>query len=143
MRATVARRSEACDFIPFDVFMDELVGAMATLLPEVRVAAREDGLRFGRGSATTEVSLQRASAVTVVFRHGFERVLSGSVALTPGGLNDLAADFVGFFCGASLTTLALFPRTEPVRAPQVGRRRRGPYDAPLIPLPFGPPVKGF
>jgi hypothetical protein len=143
MRASIAQRDDAASCISFEVFQEELIGSLATLLPEVRVVAREDGIRFGRGSATTEVTLQRASAVTIVFRHGLERVLAGSVPLSPKGLNDLAADLVGFFCGASLTTLALFPHSGPVRAPQVRRRRRGPYDAPLIPLPFGPPLKDF
>ncbi len=143
VRASVARRDDAAGLISFDVFQDELIGALATLLPEVRVVVLENGVRFGRGSATTDITLQRACAATIVFRHGFERVLSGSVPLSPSGLNDLAADLVGFFCGASLTTLALYPRTSPVRAPQARRRRRGPYDAPLIPLPFGPPVKGL
>ncbi len=143
MRATVARRDDTCDSIPFDVFQEELAGALATLLPEVRVAPREDGLRFGRGSATCEVTVQRGGTATIVFRHGFERVLSGGVPLSARGLNDLAADLVGFFCGASLTTLALYPRSGPVCAPRVRKRRRGPYDAPLIPLPFGPPIKDF
>ena len=143
MRATVARRDETCNAITFGVFQEELVGAIATLLPEVRVAPREDGLRFGRGSATCEVTVQRGGAASVEFRHGFERVLSGNVPLSASGLNDLAADLVGFFVGASLTTLALCPRTEPVCAPRVRKRRRGPYDAPLIPLPFGPPLKDY
>ena len=141
MRAAVARRDEPCDEISFELFVTELVGALATLLPEVRVAAREGGLRFGRGSANVELSIQRASFATVVFRQGCQRVLAGSVPLSAAGLNDLGADLVGFFCGASLTTLALYPRTEPVCKPRTRPRRRGPYDAPLIPLPFEPPIK--
>ncbi|HEX3548931.1 MAG TPA: hypothetical protein VHT53_01050 [Candidatus Elarobacter sp.] len=141
MRATVTRRDDACEDISFELFATELVGALATLLPEVRAVAREGGLRFGRGSATVELTLQRASAATVVFRQGCERVLGAGVPLSAEGLNDLAADLVGFFCGASLTTLSLFPRTEPVCKPRARPRRRGPYDAPLIPLPFEPPIK--
>ncbi len=141
MRASVARRDEACDVISFDLFATELVGALATLLPEVRVTGRDNGLRFGRGSANVEVTLQREFAATIVFRQGCERVLGGGVPLSAAGLNDLAADLVGFFCGASLTTLSLYPRTETVCTPRARPRRRGPYDAPLIPLPFEPPIK--
>jgi hypothetical protein len=140
MRATVARR-EACDSsISFELFQDELIGGLATLLPEVRVAPRAGGVRFGRGSATVDVTSARDESVKIVFRHAFDRVLGGMVPLTAEGLNDLAADLVGFFCGASLSTLALFPKTEPVNKPRL-RKRRGPYDAPLIPLPFEPALK--
>jgi hypothetical protein len=142
MRATVARHEDVCDaFITFELFGDELVAALATLLPEVRVIEIADGLRFGRGSATVDVTQQRDVAATIVFRHAFERVLGGVVPLSAQGLNDLGADLVGFFCGAALTTLALHPRSGPVLAPRARPRRRGPYDAPLIPLPFDPPAK--
>ena len=140
MRAAVARRDEPCDKISFELFVTELVGALATLLPEC-ASQRARAAAFGRGSANVELSIQRASFATVVFRQGCQRVLAGSVPLSAAGLNDLGADLVGFFCGASLTTLALYPRTEPVCKPRTRPRRRGPYDAPLIPLPFEPPIK--
>ncbi|MEA2719889.1 MAG: hypothetical protein QOJ39_1753, partial [Candidatus Eremiobacteraeota bacterium] len=127
--------------ISTQMFDDELILAIAALVPEVRVTYVSDGVRFGRGAVNAEVLWHRASAATVVMRHGCERVLVGNVPATPDGLNEIAADLVGFFCGAPLTTLALFPHADgQVRKPVARPRRRGPWDAPLIPLPFDPPL---
>ena len=137
-----AARHPAHDFdISFEVFVDELTAALAAIVPQVRNGRIDAGKRFGRGSATADVTFHGRDAVAVVLRHGCERVLAASLPLTPGGLNDLAADLVGFFCGAPLVTLSIFPRLAPVAMPTGRRRRRGGYDAPLIPLPFDPPAR--
>jgi hypothetical protein len=107
----------------------------------VRVVYLHDGIRFGRGAASAELSWHRVSTATVVLRLGYERVLGGSVPSTPDGLNVIAADLVGFFCGAPLPTLALFPHADGEHKPPPRPRRRGPWDAPLIPLPFDPPLE--
>ena len=122
-----------------ETFVDELVLALAALVPEVRVVYSVDGVRLGRGAISAELAWHRIATATVVLRHGCERVLGGGVPATPDGLNELAADLVGFFCGAPLTTLALFPHEGAPRKPVARPRRRGPWDAPLIPLPFDPP----
>jgi hypothetical protein len=141
MRSTAARHDELDGSgISAEMFVDELIVALAALVPEVRVTFLADGVRFTRGAVIAELSWHRASTATVVLRHGYERVLGGGVPATPDGLNELAADLVGFFCNAPLTTLAMFPH--PGGAPRKAAarpRRRGPWDAPLIPLPFDPP----
>jgi hypothetical protein len=141
MRSTIARRDDLDGSgLSTETFVDELVAALSALVPEVRVVYLADGIRCGRGAVTADLSWQRSSIATVVLRHGYERVLGAGVPATPDGLNELAADLVGFFCGAPLTTLALFPHPDGApRKPVARPRRRGPWDAPLIPLPFDPP----
>jgi hypothetical protein len=142
MHSTAARRDELDGSgISTQMFDDELIAALTALVPEVRVTYVGDGVRFARGLVNAELLWHRASTATVVLRHGPERVLVGNVPATPDGLNEIAADLVGFFCGAPLTTLAFFPHTGgEIRKPVARPRRRGPWDAPLIPLPFDPPL---
>ena len=142
MRFEAARREDAyLSNLSVEVFLHELAGALVHFVPQVRIVRIERGLRFGRGSATADVSALRPSVLTVVLRHSCERVLGGGVLVTADGLNELAADLVGFFCGAPLVTLALYPRDAEAPKPARAKRRRpGPYDAPLIPLPFDPPL---
>lgn len=137
MRASAARHDELTESqLSPETFVNELGGALAALVPEVRMTELSGGVRFGRGSASAEVWWYRRSVATVVLRHGSDRVLGGGVPATPDGLNALAADLVGFFCGAPLVTFELHPRPDGVRKPAARPRRRGPWDAPLIPLPF-------
>lgn len=141
MQQTIARGEVFESRLSFDFFVDELAAALAMLMPEVRVTALEGGVRLRRGSATAEVISNRPLVATVVLKQDCERVLGAGVAITAQGLNDLAADLVGFFCGASLVTLSIYPHVDPPRQTRTRPRRRGPYDAPLIPLPLDPPVK--
>ncbi len=141
MRSSAVRIDGLGDsYLSGETFVDELAAALASLVPEVRLTGGEGAVRFTRGAANAELWWYRETVATVVLRIGCERVLGGGVPATPDGLNELAADLVGFFCGAPLTTLALFPRPEGERKPVVRPRRRGPYDAPLIPLPFDPQI---
>lgn len=141
MRSIAARHDELDgSSISVEMFVDELVAALSALVPEIRVLYLGDGVRFTRGALSAELAWHRGSTATVLMAQGNERVLAGGVPATPDGLNELAADLVGFFCGAPLTTLALFPHPDGMpRKPAARPRRRGPWDAPLIPLPFDPP----
>ena len=141
MRSTAVLHDEIdASGLSAETFVDELVAALAALVPEVRVVYLINGVHFGRGAITAELAWHRIPTATVSLCHGGERVLSACVPATPDGLNELAADLVGFFCGAPLTTLALFPHPGGApRKPVARPRRRGPWDAPLIPLPFDPP----
>jgi hypothetical protein len=142
MRFTAAQPEHGSGYeLTLAVFAEELAAALAVLVPEARMVELFGGLRFVRGNATAALRWYRPGTVTVVLRQGCERVLGGGVPVTPAGLDSLAADLVGFFCGAPIATLAMFPHPEQAgKQPQRRARRRGPYDAPLVPLPFEPPV---
>ncbi|MDB5072713.1 MAG: hypothetical protein JWM87_3824, partial [Candidatus Eremiobacteraeota bacterium] len=125
MRSTVARHDEIDgSSLSAQTFVDELVAALAALLPEVRVVYLINGVHLGRGAITADLAWHRMSTATVALCHGGERVLSAGVPATPDGLNELAADLVGFFCGAPLTTLALFPHADGAPRKPVARPRR-------------------
>jgi hypothetical protein len=49
-------------------------------------------------------------------------VLRGELQLSTKSVYEVTADLVGFFCGASLSTLSLYPHRDP--APVPTRRRR-------------------
>lgn len=125
--------------LSFSMFIEELGAAIINLVPEVRPTPADNGIRLRRGVLSADVVSAVADAgATVILRHGIERAFAGNATMTPEGLNDLAADLVGFFCGASLVTLSICTRPEQRIPPRPRRRRPGPYDAPLIPLPFEP-----
>ena len=114
-------------------FIDELTAVLPALVPEARIVRGEGRLFFRRGVASAELGPYEPGALLLRMRQRGEVVLTAVVPATARGLNDLAADLVGYFCGAPLVTLALFPhRGERARLPVSRRRRRAHQDAPLI-----------
>ncbi|HZO95235.1 MAG TPA: hypothetical protein VFB22_15925 [Candidatus Baltobacteraceae bacterium] len=114
-------------------FLDELTAVLPALVPEARIVRGEGRLFFRRGVASAELTAYEPGTLVLRMRQRGDVVLSAVVPSTARGLNDLAADLVGYFCGAPLVTLALFPhRGERARLPVSRRRRRAHQDAPLI-----------
>lgn len=126
--------------LPIGTFIDELTAVLPALVPEARIERGEDRLYFRRGVASAELSMRDRSALVLVMRQRGDVVLQAIIPATARGLNDLAADLVGYFCGAPLVTLAAFPhRGERARLPISRRRRRIHQDAPLIRVTPDPP----
>jgi hypothetical protein len=124
--------------LDFEVLIEELAGALQRLIPDVKIGNPIDDCRhFSRGTACAELSRQDAVTAAITLWQRNDAVLFGCVPITAKGLNDLAADLVGFLCGAPLVTLAICPRRADavvVGAP-ARPRRRDPYNVPLIAVP--------
>jgi hypothetical protein len=113
-------------------FVDELAAVLPALVPEARIVRLDSGLFFRRGVASAELVRRDDVSLVLTLRQRGDLLLRSVIPSTARGLNDLAADLVGYFCGAPLVTLALFPhRGERARLP-VTRRRRIMPETPLI-----------
>jgi len=133
MQYAPPKAPESSVALPVDVFLDELIAVLPALVPEARIVRGEANLFFRRGVASAELTLRDRDTFVLRLRQRGEPVLHATIPVTARGLNDLAADLVGYFCGAPLVTLASFPhRGERARLPASRRRRRMHQDAPLI-----------
>ena len=124
--------------LDFEVLVEELTSGLLRLIPDTNVGDRIiDCRQYSRGTACAEVARRDAITADIVLWQRNDAVLTGCVPLTAKGLNDLAADLVGFLCGAPLVTLSLCPRrADAVVACALPRsRRRDPYNVPLIAVP--------
>ncbi len=124
--------------LDFEVLIEELAIGLQRLIPDIKIGNDlADCRHFSRGTACAELSRHDAVTAEVVLWQRNDAVLCGRVPITAKGLNDLAADLVGFLCGAPLVTLALCPRrAEAIVTRTVARpRRRDPYNVPLIAVP--------
>jgi|GEM_PF-2337907 len=124
--------------LDFEILVEELASGLQRLIPDITIGTNLSGCRhFSRGTACAELTRIDAITATVVLWQRNDAVLAGRVSLTAKGLNDLAADLVGFLCGAPLVTLSLCPRrAEAIVKRAASRpRRRDPYNVPLIAVP--------
>ncbi len=133
MLSAPAAAPETSVALSIETFIEELASVLPALVPEARIVRGEHSLFFRRGVASAEIVKCDRSTLVLVLRQRGEKLLHAAIPATARGLNDLAADLVGYFCGAPLVTLAVFPqRGERARLPVSRRRRRVQQDVPLI-----------
>jgi hypothetical protein len=113
---------DVAQWLEFDAYTLRIRESMDALMPHLRTVRSDDG-RFvlHRGNATACID-RNAGGVSVVLVQRDTVVLRGMTQPTPQSAYELTADLVGFFCGASLSTLSLYPHRGP--KPVESRRRR-------------------
>ena len=91
-------------------------------MPQLRTVRSGDGkIVVHRGNATACID-RDSRGITVVLLQRDTVVLRATTQPTPHSAYEVTADLVGFFCGASLSTLSLYPHRGP--KPVLPRRRR-------------------
>jgi hypothetical protein len=115
-------RDDVSQWLEFDAYTLRIRETIGALMPNLR-AVRDDGGRIAlqRGNAIAIID-RDAAGVRVVLAQRDAVVLRATTQPTPQSAYELTADLVGFFCGASLSTLSLYPHRGPKPVPQ--RRRR-------------------
>ncbi len=117
----------------FDDFIAEIAELLPTLLPQVSAARTRTMLVCVRGVARAELyPISRAEAVVVLSRRGVVE-LHGTIVfagLATSSINHIVADLVGFFCGASVSTLSMFPHA----GPKPKQRRRSARWGDQVPM---------
>jgi hypothetical protein len=116
-----AEAPHAYQWLGFEAYVARIAETMSMLVPELRVDVDEDGLQVRRGTAFARID-RAVNGATVVFTQHEAAVLRGDLQLTTKSVYEVTADLVGFFCGASLSTLSLYPHRDP--APVAARPRR-------------------
>ncbi len=105
----------------FDAFVARIAEALSMLVPELRVDVSTSGLQIRRATAFARID-RSATGAAIVFAQSDAAVLRGDLQMSTKSVYEVTADLVGFFCGASLSTLSLYPhRDSKAVAP---RRRR-------------------
>lgn len=113
---------DVTQWLEFDAYTQRVRDTMDALLPQLRMVRGDDGrIVLQRGNATACID-RDARGVTVVLLQRDVVVLRGVTRPTPQSAYEVTADLVGFFCGASLSTLSLYPHRGP--KPALPRRRR-------------------
>lgn len=113
----------------FERLVDALEDELNGILPEVFTQRVNGGLYLVRAQSECTIEPQQADTASVIFRHRGAPAFRGVAPTNPEAAYELTADVVGFFCGAPLETMSIFPhRTPKPEAPKRGRRRRAPYD---------------
>jgi hypothetical protein len=107
--------------LAFDDFIARVAEAMSMLVPELRVNVNENGLQVRRATALARID-RTATGAAVIFTERAVTVLRGDLELTTKSVYEVTADLVGYFCGASLSTLSLYPHHDP--APVMAQPRR-------------------
>ena len=109
--------------LAFDVYVARIREALPILVPGMRIE-HEDGdvILFRRGNATVRIAYDSPGNAAVAFVQARVPVLSSRTPMTSKTMYEVTADLVGFFCGASLSTLSLYPHRGP--KPVLQRRRR-------------------
>jgi hypothetical protein len=108
-------------WLGFDDYVARVAEAMSTLVPELRVDVNADGLQVRRATAFARID-RTSTGASIVFLQREAAVLRSNLQLTTKSVYEVTADLVGYFCGASLSTLSLYPHHDP--APPAPRRRR-------------------
>jgi len=113
---------DVAQWLEFDAYTLRVRETMAALMPQLRTVRTDDGrIVLQRGNATARVDRDPAGVSVVLFQRD-AIVLRATTHATPQSAYELAADLVGFFCGASLCTFSLYPHRGP--KPVLRRRRR-------------------
>jgi hypothetical protein len=106
----------------FEAYTLRIEQTMPALLPQLRILRTGDGrVVLQRGTATAYID-RGTDGVSVLLVQRNAVVLRTATELTATSSYELIADLVGFFCGASLSTLWLYPHRDP--KPVVPRPRR-------------------
>ena len=113
----------------FDRLVDALEDELNGILPEVFTQRVNGGLYLVRAQSECTIEPQQADTASVVLRHRGAPAFRGVATIRPEAVYELTADLVGFFCGAPLETMSIFPHRMPrAELPKRGRRRRSAYD---------------
>jgi len=112
---------DAYQWLSFERFVARVAEAMSMLVPELRVEVNETRLQVHRATAFARIG-RTATGAVIVFMQGDAAVLRAELELTSKSVYDVTADLVGFFCGASLSTLSLYPHRDAVAVPVRPRR---------------------
>jgi hypothetical protein len=108
-------------WLDFETYAARVAEAMSMLVPELRVDVDENRLQVRRATEFARVD-RTAAGATIVFMQRDAAVLRGELELTTKSVYEVTADLVGFFCGASLSTLSLYPHHDAVAVPARPRR---------------------
>jgi hypothetical protein len=106
----------------FDVYVGRICEALPVLVPGMRIENEADVILFRRGNATVRIAYDSPGNAAVAFAQARVPVLRSRTPMTSKTMYEVTADLVGFFCGASLSTLSLYPHRGP--KPVLQRRRR-------------------
>jgi len=118
-----------CGDLWFDRVADALEDELNEILPEVFTQRMNGGLYLVRAHSECTLEPHQADSATVTFRHRGTTAFRVVAPIGPEAAYELTADLVGFFCGAPLETMSIFPHRQPrVELPKRGRRRRNAYD---------------
>jgi hypothetical protein len=108
-------------WLSFEAYVARIGEAVSALVPELSVDVDVDGLQIRRGTEFARIE-RTATGAAIVFAQRERAVLRRDLQLTTKLVYEVTADLVGFFCGASLSTLSLYPHRDPT--PAAPRRRR-------------------
>jgi len=125
------QRMEAplCGGLWFDRLVDALEDELNGILPEVFTQRVNGALYLVRAQSECMIEPQQVDTASVVLRHRGAPAFRGVATIGPEAVYELTADLVGFFCGAPLETMSIFPHRMPrAELPKRGRRRRSTYD---------------
>lgn len=110
-------------WLGFETYTERLADSVPLLVPQVRAVRTPDGrLYLKRGNAAATIDWDSAIGVSIVLFQRNAPILRGTARLTAQSVYEVTADLVGFFCGASLCTMSVYPHREPRVVPP--RRRR-------------------
>jgi hypothetical protein len=113
----------------FDRLVDALEDELNGILPEVFTQRVNGGLYLVRAQSECTIEPQHVDTASVVLRQRGAPAFRGVATVSPESAYELTADLVGFFCGAPLETMSIFPHRLPrAELPKRGRRRRAAYD---------------
>ena len=116
------RDDDVTRWLEFDAYTLRIRETMEALMPQLRTVRTEDGrIVLHRGNAYACID-RNAGGVSVALVQRDTVVLRGMTHPTAQSAYEVSADLVGFFCGASLCTLSLYPHRGP--KPVLPRRRR-------------------
>lgn len=116
------RGDDVTRWLEFDAYTLRIRETMEALMPQLRAVRTDDGrIVLYRGNASASID-RNAAGVSVVLVQRDTVVLRGTTRPSAQSAYELSADLVGFFCGASLSTLSLYPHRGP--KPVLARRRR-------------------
>lgn len=106
----------------FDAYVGRICEALPVLVPGMRIESDADAILLCRGNATVRIGFDPPGRAAIAFTQHRVAVLRSHTPMTSKTVHDVTADLVGFFCGASLSTLSLYPHRGP--KPVLQRRRR-------------------
>ena len=117
-----SHRDDVTQWLEFDAYTQRVHESVEALMPQLRTVRSADGkIVVYRGNAIASID-RDARGVSVVLLQRDTVVLRAMTQATARSAYELTADLVGFFCGASLSTLSLYPHRGP--KPVLPRRRR-------------------
>jgi hypothetical protein len=118
-----------CGDLWFDRVVDALEDELNEILPEVFTQRINGGLYLVRAQSECTLEPHQLDSASATFRHRGTTAFRAVASIGPEAIYELTADLVGFFCGAPLETMSIFPHRSPrVELPKRGRRRRSAYD---------------